>query len=65
MQEHHGCGRQWGQLTSEPSTGNALLNVLKKEDLREKRDGSTREQGEGDSSVLVGDEELLQDSSGL
>lgn len=49
-----GTQQAWGQLTSEPGAGNAFLNVLKKEDLREKRDSSMREAGDGGSSILAG-----------
>lgn len=60
MQEQQGRDRRWGQLTSKPSTGNVFLNVLKKEDLKEKRDSSMRELGDGDISILVGDKGSLQ-----
>lgn len=54
MKEQHGRDRQWGQLTSKPSTGNVFLNVLKKEDLKEKCDCSMREPGDRDINILAG-----------
>ena len=53
-QEQHGQDRQRGRLTSKRSAGNVFLNVLKKEDLKEKRDSSVRELGNRDISILVG-----------